>query len=156
MKTSIKIIFSVLLIIGLVSFTLAVTPPQAFGFDRILNLSDGYAYFDKILIGDPTTPLDLNSSFEVQGNSILSGVLNVSGQTNFATDVVIAGQLRGNSPLEIVDSININGTIMHNGKDISEIYTTKQENVTIESRINSTADESYIEFQENGGILIGI
>lgn len=156
MKTRYKIMFGILLIIGLIGITIAVAPAQAFGFDRILNLSGGFAYFDKIVIGDPSASSNLNNSLEIIGNTNLSGILNVSGDTEFKSDVTISGVLKGNSPLEIHDSINITGVIMNNGTALSEIFLEELENVTIESRIDSTMDNSYIEFNENGGVVIGI
>ncbi len=91
MKTWIKILFGVLLVIGLAGLTLAVTPPQVFGFDRIINLSDGFAYFDKVVIGDALTPLNLTASLgiigEVQNIDDVDGIsrfleMNINNGTN--------------------------------------------------------------------------
>ncbi len=81
MKIGIKILFGVLLVIGLTSLTLAVTPPEVFGFNRIINLSDGFAYFDKVLIGDALTPLDLNASLGIIGEVI--NIDDVDGISRF-------------------------------------------------------------------------
>ncbi len=73
--------FGVLLIIGLASLTLAITPPQVFGFDRIINLSDGFAYFDKVVIGNVLTPLDLNASLGIIGE--VQNIDDVDGISRF-------------------------------------------------------------------------
>lgn len=124
MKTGIKILFGVLLVIGLVGITIASPPPQVFGFDRIINFSDGYAYFDKVVIGDPTASLDLNDSINIVGKTTLSGDLNVTGNVNF-----------------------INLTV----DEITYINETKY-NLTIQNIAEINEFEEFINFSVSGGI----
>ncbi len=150
MKTGIKILFGVLLIIGLVSLTLAVTPPKVFGFDKIINLSNGFGYFDRISIGDSSTPLDLNFSLEVIGDTNLLGVLNVSENVNASkfigfgalTETEYASFLRrqsnvlitgGNITSELFVSTSFNvsaGTAIFANKDYSSNLTSSDMNLT--------------------------
>lgn len=71
MKTIPKVFFVVILIlaIGIISSSL---PATQFGFDKIINISDGHAYFSKISLGGEA-PRDLASELVVIGTVNITG-----------------------------------------------------------------------------------
>ncbi len=94
---SVLIVFTIFGLISMVGFVFAEMPQKVFGFDKIMNFSDGYAYFDKISIGDPLTPLDLNVSLQIVGDANITGDLNISGNASIFGNLNVTGiQLKSN------------------------------------------------------------
>lgn len=84
-------IFVLVITMGLVN---AEMPPTVDGHHKILNLSEGHGYFNRLHIGNES-PLDLGFQFHVRGDSLITGAMNVTGNIIGANFIGDGSQLTG-------------------------------------------------------------